>query len=409
MKNFNRSQKSLLTVHLLKMVMDLFISTFLTSYILAQTPDNILSKGLFNIGLFYVSWYFVYMVFEFICSYFVDKGNRVLFLRIAIVINTFLIVALVFWGKQISTWIIPAGAVCGLVDAFYYSSYLIMRTELSGGKIAKQYNMLVTLITNLIKVVIPIILGFVIEASSLSTIAIYIVFVSIIQFIVSLFIKLDKTQSSKFEFKKFLNYLKTDKEAFSQLKYTYLSSVPSGFKQTYNVLVVILTVHAFKKDSLLGIYTSLFSLATMLLLILYKALDNKKFNKLPIYLTIGFLPVVVSIFVAIKTSEFTLVALNFTLTIASYFSEYMGNVERDVVIRHEQKEEFFSEHQVFVEFIQCIGRVIAFSIFMLVGLTSNITLFIAMMIFFIAFNPFKFIVLYKQRLVRKEFETIDNN
>lgn len=409
MKNFNRSQKSLLTVHLLKMVMDLFISTFLTSYILSQTPDNILSKGLFNIGLFYVSWYFVYMVFEFICSYFVDKGNRVLFLRIAIVINTFLIVALVFWGKQISNWIIPAGAVCGLVDAFYYSSYLIMRTELSGGKIAKQYNMLVTLITNLIKVVIPIILGFVIEASSLSTIAIYIVFVSVIQFIVSLFIKLDKTQSSKFEFKKFLNYLKTDKEAFSQLKYTYLSSVPSGFKQTYNVLVVILTVYAFKKDSLLGIYTSLFSLATMLLLILYKALDNKKFNKLPIYLIIGFLPVVVSIFVAIKTSEFTLVALNFTLTIASYFSEYMGNVERDVVIRHEQKEEFFSEHQVFVEFIQCIGRVIAFSIFMLVGLTSNITLFIAMMIFFITFNPFKFIVLYKQRQVRKEFETIDNN
>lgn len=409
MKKFDRSQKSLLTIHMLKMIMDLFISTFLTSYILSQTPDNILSKGLFNIGLFYVSWYFIYIIFEFICSHFVDKGNRVLFLRIGIVINTFLIVALVFWGKQISNWIIPAGAVCGLVEAFYYSSYLIMRAELSGGKSAKQYNMLATVFTNLIKVIVPTILGFVIEASTLSTIAIYIVFVSVIQFIVSLFIKSDKDQSSEFEFKKFLNYLKTDKEAFNKLKYTYLSSVPSGFKQTYNVLVVILTVYAFKKDSLLGIYTSLFSLLTMILLMIYKLIDDKKFNKFAIYIIIGVLPLIASIFVAIKTSEVTLVILNFTLTIASYFSEYMGNLERDVIIRYEHKDEFISEHQVLSELIQCVGRIIAFSLFMLVGLTSNITLFIAMMIFFITFNPFKFIILYKQRQIRKEFEQNEND
>ena len=114
MNKFNRSQRSLLSVHMLKMVMDLFISTFLTSYILSQTPENILSKGLFNIGLFYVSWYFIYGVFEYVCSIFVDRGNRVLFLRIGIIINTILIVALVFWGKKISNWIILAGAICGV-------------------------------------------------------------------------------------------------------------------------------------------------------------------------------------------------------------------------------------------------------------------------------------------------------
>lgn len=410
MKKFDRSQKSLLTVHLLKMIMDLFISTFLTSYILSQTPDRILSSGLFNIGLFYVSWYFIYMIFEFVCSFFVDKGNRVLFLRIAIVINTLLIIALVFWGEQISHWIVLAGAICGLVEAFYYSSYLIMRAELSSGKTSKQYNMLATVFTNLIKVIVPTILGFVIEASTLSTIAIYIVIVSIIQFTVSLFIKSDKDQSSKFEFKKFLNYLKTDKDAYSKLKYTYLSSVPSGFKQTYNVLVVILTVYVFKKDSLLGIYTSLFSLATMLLLILYKRIDNnQKINKFIIYILIGLLPLVSSIIVAVKTTEITLVILNFTLTISSYFSEYMGNLERDVIIRYEHKDEFISEHQVLSELIQCVGRIIAFSLFMLVGLTSNFTLFIIMMIFFIMFNPFKFLILFKQRQIRKEFELETND
>lgn len=410
MKKFTRSQSSLLSVHLMKMVMDLFISTFLTSFILSQTPENILSQGLFNIGLFYLSWHLVYGIFEFICSYFVDRGNRVLFLRIAIIINTLLILALVFWGEQISHWIIPAGAICGLVDAFYYSSYLIMRAGFADNKTVKQFNLLATIFTNVIKVVVPIILGFVIEASTLSSIAVYIVILAVIQFVISLFIKNNKIDSSAFEFKKFLRYLKTNKEDFSKLKYTYLSSIPSGFKTTYNILVVILTVYIFKKDSILGIYTSIFSLITTILLVVYKLIDNnKKVNKFIIYITIGCLPLIASIFLAIKPSTvWLLVLLNFFLTLSSYFSEFFGNTERDAIIKFVHQNEFISEHQVFSELIQCVGRVISFSIFMLVGLSSNFTLFLIMLIGFIAFNPFKFIVLYKQRKIRKEFELLEN-
>lgn len=410
MKKFNRSQRCLLTVHMLKMIMDLFISTFLTSYILSQTPENILGTGLFNIGLFYLSWHFVYGVFEYVCSIFVDRGNRVLFLRIGIIINTILIVALVFWGKQISQWIVLAGAICGLVEAFYYSSYLIIRTELSGGAAIKQFNMLATVFTNVIKVVIPIIMGYLIEASTLSSMAIYIVGISVIQFIFSLFVREEKNESSKFEFKKYINYLKSNKEVWSKLKWTYLSSIPSGFKQTYNVLVVVLTVYIFKRDSLLGVYTSIFSLVTMLCLVLYKLLDNnKKVNKFVIYILLGFLPVVSTIVAASITNEITLVILNFLLTLSSYFSDYLGNLERDAVIKSIHKNEFISEHQVLSELIQVVGRVVAFSIFMLVGLSSNFTLFIIMLLVFISFNPLKFLILYKQRKIRKQFEITENS
>lgn len=407
MSKLDTSQKSLLTVHILKMILDLFISTFLVSFILSQTPDNILGQGLFNIGLFYLSWYLVYGVFEFLCSYFVDKGNRVLFLRIAIIINTILIVALVFWGKQISHWLVLAGFICGLVDAFYYSSYLIMRTQVAGSGSVKQFNMLVTVFTNVVKVIVPTILGLVIEASTLSSVAIYIVAISLVQFIFSLFIKTDKNKSSKFEFKKFIGYLKTNKEDFSKLKWSYISSIPSGFKATYYVLVVVLTVYIFKKDSSLGLYTSLFSLLTMICLVLYKLADNsKKFNKLTTYILLGFLPVIFAVIVAFHPSEAMLITLNFFLTLSSYFSDYLGNLERDAVIQNVNKTEFVSEHQALCELIQCAGRTIAFSALMLVGLASNFKMFICLLLVFIVFNPFKFIVLYKQRKLRKQFEPL---
>lgn len=406
MRKITRSQNCLLAVHIIKVIMDLFIGTFLVSYILSQTPENILGKGLFNIGLFYFSWYLIYAIFEFVCSYFVDRGNKVLFLRIAIIINTLLIISIVLWGELISHWVVFAGAMCGLADAFYYSSYLVMRIGLAESQTVKQYNVLTIFFTNLVKVVVPIVLGYVIEASSLSTIAIYIVILSAIQFVLSLFIKESKDDNSKFEFKKFLNYLKTNKSDFAKLKNIYLGHIPSGFKTTYTVLVVALTVYIFKKDSVLGIYTSIFSLVTALLVALYKLTDNNRHtNKLVIYLLLGVLPVISAVLVVISPNNIVfLMILNFFLTLSSNFTDMLGNTERDVIIKYLNQTEFIAEHQVLVELILCTFRLIAFGIFMLVGLTSNYTLFIAMILFFIAFNPMKFMLLYKQRLIRKGYE-----
>lgn len=405
MKKFNRSQKALISVHMLKVIMDLFISIFLTSFILSQTPDSILGQGLVNIGIFYLTWYIIYGILEFVCSYFVDKGNRVLFLQIAIVINTLLIIALVFWGEQISQWLILAGIICGIVDAFYYSSYLVVRTEIAGSSSIDKFSMIITIFTNVIKVVVPVILGYIIDASTLSSIAIYIVILSIIQLIISLFIKADKKLRSKFEFKKFLNYLKTNKEDSSKLKYTYLSSLPSGFRTTYNSLVVILTVYIFTTNALLGACTSVFAFLTIICLMLFKSVDNnKKVNKLAIYIVIGFLPVFSAIVASFLTNKVTLIILNFFLTLSTYFTDYLGNFERDAIIEDLHKEEFFAEHQVLNEEIQVFGRILAFAGYILVGLSGNFTLFLIMLIVFMLFNPFKLLVLYKQRVIRRQLE-----
>ena len=405
MKNFNRSQKCLITVHMLKMIMDLFISIFLTSFILSQTPDNILGQGLVNIGIFYLTWYIVYGILEFVCSIFVDKGNRVLFLQIAIVINTLLIIALVFWGEQISKWLVLAGIICGIVDAFYYSSYLVVRTEVAGSASVDKFSMLITILTNIIKVVVPVILGYIIDASTLSSIAVYIVIISVIQLIISLFIKVDKKIRSKFEFRKFLNYLKTNKEDSSKLKYSYISSIPSGFRTTYHSLVVILTIYIFTTNTLLGACTSIFALLTIICLMLFKSVDNnKKVNKLAIYILIGFFPVASVIVASFLTNKVTLIILNFALTLSSYFTDYLGNFERDAIIEILHKEEFFAEHQVLNEEIQVAGRILSFATYILVGLTQNFTIFLLMLIAFMLFNPFKLLMLYKQRVVRRNLE-----
>ena len=403
MAKFPKQQKALLSVHMLRIVLELFTSTFLVSFILAQNPDSIIGTGLINIGIFYVSWNATYGILNLIASYLVDKSNRATLLRCGILFNLILMVALVFWGEQISHWLVLAGALCGMSDAFYYSSYIIMRNELSFHGSFKRYNVFTTVGVNLVKVIVPIIMGYIIDISTFSTIAIYVVVVALAQFGITFFIKSTKPQDSKFELKKFFGYLKNDKFAWNKTKYTYLNCLIAGIKSTYNVIVVILTIYIFKTNLSLGIYTSIFSLVTIVCLLAYKKADpNPKFNKFIIYLIVGLSPFLAVIAVLIHTSTVTLVILNFTLTLVSYFSDYFGDMERDAIIKNLNQYEFIAEHQFVAETTKIVSRIISFGSFTIIGLLSNFTTFKIFLLVILAASPIKFLVMYKQRLIRKE-------
>lgn len=403
MAKLPKQQKALLSVHMLRVVLELFTSTFLVSYILAQNPDSILGTGLINIGIFYVSWNVVYGILDFASSYLVDKSNRATLLRFGIIFNILLMIALVFWGEQISHWIILAGAICGMSDAFYYSSYIIMRNELSFKGSFKKYNVLTTIAVNLVKVIVPIIMGYIIDISTFSTIAIYVIVVGVAQFLLTFLIKSTKPKDSRFELKKFFTYLKSDKFAWSKIKYAYLNCWIAGIKTTYNVIVVILTIYIFKTNLKLGIYTSIFSLVTILCLIAYRKADpNPKFNKFVIYLIVGSSPFLAIIATLIHTSSTTLVILNFTLTLVSYFSDYLGDMERDAIIKNLNQYEFIAEHQFVAEISKVTSRVISFSFFIVIGLFSSFTVFKIFLCVILFASPIKFLVMYKQRIIRKE-------
>ena len=408
MAKLNKTQKSLLSVHMLRMVLELFTSTFLTSHIISLSPDNIFGSGLFNVALLYISQYVAYILVYNINSYFVDKSNRVSFLRIGIFVNTCFLVAIVFWGEIIANWIVLAGAICGISNAFYYSSYNVMKNELVNRIYMKKYSILTTIITNLINVIVPTILGLLIDISSYSTISIYIIIMTAVQFIISLFIKSKKPTGSKLEIKKYLKYLKNNPDDKNKIKYTYYNGMLAGIKTTYKIVIIILTIFAFKTNLSLGILSSIFSAITIGLLIIYRKTEsNQKINKLLIYLLIGFMPFITCVLFSIWSTKAMFVILNCFLTIAIYFSDYFGDAERDAIIKNLGKFEYIAEHNVIIETIKYIISIFVYLLFIVIAYFGNITAFKILLIIMIAICPFKFYIMYKQRVIRKQFEAIN--
>ncbi len=405
MAKLERTQKALLIVNVFRVILELFTTTFLTSHILSLSPDNIWGDGLLNIGIFYVSQYIVFFAVYLLLSFFIDRSDRVSFLRIGVLINGALLVLLAFYGETISSWIVLAGAIVGTSQAFYFASYNIMKNELNGRKSIKQYNLSATLLTNIAKMVVPTILGFVIEATTYSYVAIYVVIIAIIQFICTFFIKSFKPTNASFEPVEFLKFLKTDKESWDKIKYTYFNSLLAGVKTTYTIIVTILTIYTFKTDTILGIFTSIFSLVTMGLLMLYKRVeDNPKVSKKVIYTILGIFPFITCLVMVLWLNNVTLIIFNFALSLIVYFTDYMGGCERDAIIKNINKYDYIAEHQTMVEGCLVVGRIVAYGVFVLVSLFASLTAFKILLVCIVALNPAKHYFMYMQRKVRKEFE-----
>ena len=87
----NSTSYSLLTTHGCNEIVSVFVSTFLISYIY-----SISTNYLFNIGLFYAFNYLSMFVFYYLISRIIDKTNRVICYRAAILVRALFILAVVF-------------------------------------------------------------------------------------------------------------------------------------------------------------------------------------------------------------------------------------------------------------------------------------------------------------------------
>ncbi len=405
MAKLNRNQKCLFSIHLFRGVMELFTNTFLTSHIISITADNILGSGLFNSAIFYISQYICYAIFYFLISFLVKRSNRTVFLQSGIVVNLILVVCLVFWADTISKWVILVGALCGVSNALYYAGYFVMKNEYAHRTSIKKYNMLTVIGVSVVKIVVPTILGVLIDSSSFANISIYMVAITLIQLVISFFILSHKRKGNNLHLATYFKDLFQDKQAFSKIRYTYINALLSGVKNTYKLVLTVLILYAFKTNVGLGLFTSISSVITMVLLMLFKLYDSKpNLNKLVVYYVIGFLPLISSIVLALWLNEITLIIFNFLLTVAIYFSDYFGSSERDAIIKHIGKRQFIVEHQLTIEMLTCLSRVIAYVLLLLSGLFANIIVFKVLLILLMIANPVKFMVMFKQRKIRKELE-----
>lgn len=202
----NRSTISLSVCHLMYSVINLFLSTFLIAHIYSLTT-NLYSYAI-NVGIYQLSTYGFMFISYFLFSFIVDKTNRIWVYRIANIIEALLVIVTIFYGKDLAKIVVLAGFLNGLAHGAYYASYNVLKQEMVSRKSMDNYAIVLMILTKIVSVVCPILLGALIEVSTFTMVAIYVLVLSVIQIIVSLFVKSKRPSNSNFNLKEYLKRLK---------------------------------------------------------------------------------------------------------------------------------------------------------------------------------------------------------
>ena len=367
----NRSKNCLFMCYSITQIIALFASTFLIAHIYSFSGD--IYSYIFNVCVYNLVVYGTMAVFYFIAAKIVDATNRISIYRISLVIETLLVVLFIFKGEEIAQYLILAGVIKGIGDAFYYASYNVLKQEMVSKNSIGNYVSGIYVATKIIDLVCPVILGALIDVSTYSTVAIVVCAICIIQIIISCFIKAKKPQGSKYSLKEFFGRLKQNPKAHKQVWFIYGMSflfVNAVISRVLNICIMMEYHNALS----LGIITSVLSVATILTIVLVKKFTKAGHRNWLFGLSAALL-IISSIVFVINTCKWSVVVFDASLTIGSIIFKINYDAYRNGILKEAGLYQDIGEHHTVMETIYAISRLIGFSIVILIAVSKVLILF----------------------------------
>lgn len=353
---------SMLITHALFNAVSIFVTTFLISYIYEVSNNYIM-----DIGLFYGFMYISMLVFYHLISKLIAKTNRVIIYRIAIIVRSIFILCVIFLGKDLAKYVIMAGFLYGFSEAGYWTSYNLMKNELVSHHVMAKFAVVQLFNTKIINVVVPLILGKIIDSASFKTCSVIVLIAVMAQLIFSLFIKSKRPENSYFCFKEFwAGYKKLEKNKKTLILFALFTGLVYGMTAIVPPLNTILVMVSFESNLSLGVFSGCFAISSVVLLLVYK-----KWTKLGkrtfVYVICAILPIVASSLLLFEENKTTVLIRLLTYTIVEVLYVYSYDVMRNLLLKKFNMYDSIAEFQCLTEHSLQIGRILVFMPMALIG------------------------------------------
>lgn len=358
--------KTLILDHSIGKVISIFLDVFLAAYFYKISEQNILYLSLYNI----FGW-IVATIGAFLVADIIKRKDKVKLYRFGTIIKSLYILLIIVLGEKIIDYVYLIGIMYGVSTATTGFPFNMIESENVSNKERSKYIGLVSVATEIISLVVPILLGAYISYKSYQIAAILIFIFSIIKLILSFKIQNKNIQTSKVNLKGFYSILKKDKI----LKKLYAIEFFKGINRygVMSLVVSLLIIYNTNNELEVGSLTSLFSLFTIITMYLfakyYKPIHKRKllFFSLGI-LTTSFILILnkINITTIILYNIAYYIFMNMILKITEVDLFDYSNIDL-------YKDKYNTEYFVFRELLLNIGRILGYILLLLfVGITYNL-------------------------------------
>lgn len=365
-KKIKTEQNIIIIMDAIKKIMTIFLGPFLTAYFISTSTNSIL-----NISIYYIFTYATMALSTLVVAVLAEKRNRIKIFRIGIILNFIYILIIILLKEKIINYLPIISILYGISASCYYFPYNLFIINKVKNTERTNYMVKLFITISVVGILFPIIFGSIITITNYILTAVIVLFISLIQIILSFFITDNHNgYLEEYNLKKAWLELKKNKQVINCLAGEFFigMNICNG---TLETVMVILILNSFKTNINLGIITSIATLLSILVVKIYGLIYNKRDDKKVIIIS-SIIPVIsLIIFLILKTNT-TVIIYKFSYVI---FAEILSlvrkikifNLSNSKIVNKSNQCEFNAIREVTLN----VGRVTGYTLLLLAGLTQS--------------------------------------
>ena len=371
---FTKDVLTMMNLRIIRAAIELFAGSFLFAYLLQIAHNDIKPIALYC-GSFAVTLSFVF----FICGNYAKTNNKIHLLRGGMVLS-FLHIAVIAWLRGRSAqYVIPLGISYGLYTGVYFSAWNnLIPEKIAIGRMGRFIGYL-TSAGNAAKIFGSYFFGKYISVNSFEECLFFIMFLSLIEIILSIPLKSKQTCNGCFKPLHFYNTVKNH----GFIRKVFLIEVFRGMTFAGPLAVLIVICTAFQYGSYLdfGIFNSIFGFISIIIAFMFGRYIKRR--QYPV------LSLINSFFIMITVVLYTLydTKINFILYNLCYASFVqliqlitdvnLFNITNSEKIQHTYRIEYMFIREIYLN----IGRITGYALMFIAGISSDPIAYKYLMIF----------------------------
>lgn len=365
-KKIKTEQNIIIIMDAIKKIMTIFLGPFLTAYFISTSTNSIL-----NISIYYIFTYATMALSTLVVAALAEKRNRIKIFRIGIILNFIYILIIILLKEKIINYLPIISILYGISASCYYFPYNLFIINKVKNTERTNYMVKLFITISVVGILFPIIFGSIITITNYILTAVIVLFISLIQIILSFFITDNHNGDlEEYNLKKAWLELKKNKQVINCLAGEFFigMNICNGALET---VMVILILNSFKTNINLGIITSIATLLSILVVKIYGLIYNKRDDKKVIIIS-SIIPVIsLIIFLILKTNT-TVIIYKFSYVI---FAEILSlvrkikifNLSNSKIVNKSNQCEFNAIREGTLN----VGRVTGYTLLLLAGLTQS--------------------------------------
>mgnify|MGYP001152064158 CR=1 FL=1 len=340
-------------------ILDLFSNTFLSAYFYKLTQDNMI-----YISVYYIIVWIIATIGALLVGNYIKRKNKVVLYRHGILINSLFIILIICLKEEILNYVWLMAIIYGMsVATTGFPFNMIVSEQVSNKERGYRH-----VVGKSAQVIAPIFLGAYITITSYQIAAILVLVFSIIRLINSCFMRNVNIVKEKMDLKKFIRVVKNKKQY--PIKDIFIIEFLKGItvNGVLEKIIALLIIYEVQTELNLGIWSSIFSVCMMVFAKKY----NK--NKSKNLLTICSFSIIISFFLLLVSINLTTIII---YNIVYYvFIKIMYSITEINLFDYSNRQPFDKElnveYFIFREIFLNIGRMLGYSILLIIGFTHNL-------------------------------------